>query len=121
MVGQAERVSSADPILGLAVGPDPTSSPSPLAGGRGMQGVPEPVPERDRLPGPRWAGSSGTGVGPLGEPGPELQLHPLPTRILSAGLLPGASALPYQGTSSVLKAALARFVRPPLTPGSYPP
>lgn len=113
MVGQAERVSSADPILGLAVGPDPTSSPSPLARVRGMQGVPEPAPERD--------GSSGAGVGPLGEPGPELQLHPLPTRILSAGLLPGASALPYQGTSSVLKAALAPFVRPPLTPGSYPP
>lgn len=58
------------------------------------------------------------GWGTLWEPGPELQPHPLPTRILSAGLLPGASALPYQRTSSVLKAALTRFVRLSLTPGS---
>ena len=61
-VGQAERVSSADPILGPAVGPHPMSSPSPLAGGRRMQGAPEPAPERDRLPGPRWGRSSGGGT-----------------------------------------------------------
>lgn len=64
VVGQAEHVSSADPILGPAMGPHPTSSPSSLAGGREMQG------ERlsQRLRGTGSQGPDGTGAPGVGDP-----------------------------------------------------